>query len=97
MGLVKLMLWPMKMMMWPMTAPCRMIMRPFKMAFRFLTVMLLVAQLAVMLFTAAMFVMFTVVPTLMVGFYWVMRKTRMGRMGKHRMHMHMPSPRRFKP
>jgi hypothetical protein len=97
MGLFKLMFLPMRMLMWPVKAPCHMIMRPFKMAFHFVTVMLLVAQLMVMLFMVAMLVMFTVVPTLMYGLYWVMKKTRMGKMGKHRMHMRLPSPRHFKP
>ena len=88
MGLFKLMFLPMKMMMWPMTAPCHMMKRLFKMAFHFVAVMLLVAQLVVMLFMAAMFVMFAVM--------WVMKKMR--KMGKHgKMHMRMPSPRRFKP
>lgn len=96
MGLVKLMFLPMKMMMWPMKAPCRMIMRPFTMAFHFVTVMLLVAQLMVMLFMAAMFVMFTVVPTVMFGLFFVMKKMRKGKMGRHGK-MHVPMPRRFKP
>jgi hypothetical protein len=61
--------------------------RQFKMAFHFVAVMLLVAQLMVMLFMAAMFVTFVVV--------LVMKKMR--KMGKHgKMHMRMPSPRRFK-
>ena len=88
MGLFKLMFLPMKMMMWPMTAPCHMMKRLVKMAFHFVAVMLLVAQLVVMLFMAAMLVMFAVM--------WVMKKMR--KMGKHgKMHMRMPSPRRFKP
>ncbi|MGZ4863555.1 MAG: hypothetical protein ACXV5H_04300 [Halobacteriota archaeon] len=88
MGFFKLMFLPMKMMMWPMTAPCHMMKRMFKMAFHFVAVMLLVAQLVVMLFMAAMFVVFVVM--------WVMKK--MHKMGKHgKMHMHMPSPRGFKP
>jgi len=88
MGLFKLMFLPMKMMMWPMTAPCHMMKRLFKIAFHFVAVMLIVAQLVVMLFMAAMFVMFAVLS--------VMKKMR--KMGKHgKMHMHMPSPRRFKP
>jgi len=86
------------MMMWPMTAPVRMMMMPFKMAFRFATVMLLFAQLMVMLFVAAMFVMFTVVPAVMFGLLFVTKRMRKGRMGMHgRMHMQMPKPRRFKP
>jgi uncharacterized membrane protein YdbT with pleckstrin-like domain len=88
MGLFKLMFLPMKMMMWPMTAPCHMMKRLFKMAFHFVAVTLIVAQLVVMLFVAAMFVMIVVM--------WAMKKMR--KMGKHgKMHMHMPSPRRFKP
>jgi len=88
MGLFKLMFLPMKMMMWPMTAPCHMMKRLFKMAFHFVAVMLLIAQLVVMLFTAATFVMFAVM--------WVMKKMR--KMGKHgKMHMRMPSPRHFRP
>ena len=88
MGLFKLMFLPMKMMMWPMTAPCHKMKRLFKMAFHFVAVMLLVAQLVVMLFMAAMFVTFAVI--------WVMKKMR--KMGEHgKMHMRMPSPRRFKP
>jgi len=99
MGLVKLMFWPLRMLMWPVLAPLHMMHHSFKMVFRFLTVMLLFAQLMVMLFMAAMFVMFTVVPTLMFVLYWIMKKGKhMGRLGKHgKMHMHMPSPRRFKP
>jgi hypothetical protein len=53
--------------------------------FRFVTLMLLFAQLMVMLFLAVIFFMFTVVPTIMVGLYglsWVMKKMRVGRMGK---------------
>jgi len=72
MGLIKLMFLPMRMLMWPVMAPLRMIMSPFKMAFRFGTVMLLFAQLMVMLFLAAMFVLFTVVPTVMFVLYWIM-------------------------
>jgi hypothetical protein len=88
MGLFKLLFLPMKMMMWPMTAPCHMTKRLFKMAFHIVAVMLLVAQLVVMLFMAAVFFMFTVM--------WVMKKMR--KMGKHgKMHMRMPLPRRFKP
>jgi len=77
MGLIKLMFLPMRMLTWPVMAPLRMMMWPFKMAFRFVTVMLLLAQLMVTLFLAAMFVIFTVVPTIMVGLYglyWVMKK-----------------------
>ena len=86
------------MMMWPMAAPVRMIMMPLKMALRFLTVMLLFAQLMVMLFAAVMFVMFTVVPAVMFGLFFVMKKMRMGKMGRHgRMQKHMPIARRFKP
>ena len=86
------------MMVWPMAAPVRMMMMPLKMALRFLTVMLLFAQLMVMLFAAAMFVMFTVVPAVMFGLFFVMKKMRMGRMRRHgRMQMHMPIARRFKP
>jgi hypothetical protein len=81
-----------------MTAPVRTMMMPFKMALRFATVMLLFAQLMVMLFVAAMFVMFTVVPAVMFGLFFVMKKMRMGRMGRHgRMQMHVPIARRFKP
>jgi uncharacterized membrane protein YdbT with pleckstrin-like domain len=88
MGLFKLMFLPMKMMMWPMTAPCHMMKRQFKMAFHFVAVMLLVAQLMVMLFMAAIFVMLAVM--------LVMKKMR--KMGKHgKMHMRMPSPRHFRP
>lgn len=86
------------MMMWPMAAPVRMMMMPLKMALRFVTVILLFANLMVMLFAAVMFVMFTVVPVVMFGLFFVMKKMRKGRMGMHgRMHMHMPEPRRFKP
>jgi len=85
------------MMLWPMAAPVRMMMMPFKMALRFLTVMLLLAQLMAMLFAAAMFVMFTVVPAVMFALFFVKKKMRMGKMGMHgRMHMRMPTPRRFK-
>jgi hypothetical protein len=83
--------------MWPMAAPVRMMMMPLKMALRFLTVMLLFAQLMVILFAAAMFIMFTVVPAVMFGLFFVMKKMRMGKMGHGRMHMHMPTPRRFQP
>ena len=88
------------MMMWPMAAPVRMMMRPFKMAMRFVTVMLLFAQLMVMLFVAAMFIMVVVAPVLAFAAYWMMKlgRKRMGRMGRPgRMHMRMPTPRRFKP
>jgi hypothetical protein len=88
MGLFKLMFLPMKMIMCPIKAPCHMMKRLFKMAFHFVAVILLVAQLVVMLLMGAMFVMFAVM--------WVMKKMRkMGKIGK--MHMRMPSPRRFKP
>ena len=88
MGLIKLMFLPMKMLMSPILAPLRMLMWPFKMAFRFGTVMLLFAQLMVMLFLAAMFIMFAVMR--------VMKKMRkMGKLGK--MHMRIPSPHRCKP
>ncbi len=99
MGLCKLMFWPLRMLMSPIMAPLRMLMWPFRAVFRFVTVMLLFAQLMVMLFMAAMFVMFTVIPTLMFGLFWVMKKRKhMGLLGKHgKTHMHMPSPRRFKP
>ena len=99
MGLFKLMFWPMRMLMWPILAPLGMLHHSFKMALRFGTVMLLFAQLMVMLFLAAMFVLFTVVPTVMFVLYWIMKKKKhMGRLGKHgKMHMCMPSPRRFKP
>ena len=92
---------PMRMLTRPVMAPLLMMMWPFKMAFRFVTVMLLLAQLMVTLFLAAVFVIFTVVPTIMVGLYglyWVMKKMRMGRIRKFgKVHMRMPSPRRFKP
>ena len=99
MGLIKLMFLPLRMLISPVMAPLRMLMWPFKMAFRFGTVMLLFAQLMVMLFLAAMFVLFTVVPTVMFVLYWIMKKKKhMGRLGKHgKMHMCMPTPRRFKP
>jgi hypothetical protein len=97
MGLFKLMSLPLRMMMWPMTAPVRTMMMPFKMALRFATVMLLFVQLMVMLFIAAAFVMFTVVPAVMFALFFV-KKMCKGKMGRHRrMHMHMPVPRRFKP
>jgi hypothetical protein len=100
MGLIKLMFLPMRMLMWPAMAPLRMMMWPFKIAFRFVTVMLLLAQLMVTLFLAAMFVIFTVVPTIIVGLYglyWVMKKMRMGRIRKFgKVHVRTPSPRRFK-
>jgi len=86
------------MMMWPMTAPVRTMMMPFKMALRFATVMLLFAQLMVMLFIAAAFVLFTVVPAVMFALFFVKKKMCKGKMGMHgRMHMRMPTPRRFKP
>jgi hypothetical protein len=89
MGLIKLM-------MFPVTAPFRMMMWPFKMAFRFGVVMLLLAQLMVMLFMAAMFVMFTVVPTVLFGLFFVMKKMHKGKKGTHgKMHAHLP--RRFTP
>ncbi len=99
MGLVKLMFWPLRMLLWPVLSPLHMIYRSFKMVFRLLTVMLLFANLMVMLFMAAMFVMFTVVPTLMFVLCWIMKKGKhMGRLGKHgKMRMHIPTPRRFKP
>lgn len=98
MGLFKLMCLPMKMMMWPMAAPVRMMMMPLKMALRFLTVMLLFAQLMVILFAVAMFIMFTVVPAVMLALFFVKKKMRVGKRGMHgRMHMGMPTPRRFKP
>ena len=90
MGLFKLMSLPLRIMMWPMAAPVRMMMMPLKMALRFLTVMLLFAKLMAILFAAAMFVMFAL--------FFVKKKMRMGKMGMHgRMHMHMPTSRRFKP
>jgi hypothetical protein len=86
MVLIKLMFLPLRMLMWP-----------FKIAYRFATVTLLFTQLMVMLFLAAMFVMFTVVPTLVWGLCWIMKKKKhMGPLGKHGK-MHMPTPRRFKP
>ena len=86
------------MMLWPMAAPVRMMMMPFKMALRFLTVMLLFAKLMVILFAVAVFIMFTVVPAVMFGLFFVMKKMRMGKMRRHgRMQMHMPIARRFKP
>jgi len=99
MGLIKLMFLPLRMLMWPVMGPLRMLMWPLKMAFRFGTVMLLFAQLMVMLFLAAMFIMFTVIPTVIWGLCWIMKKKKhMGRLGQHgKMHMHMPTPRRFKP
>jgi len=45
MGLIKLMFLPLRMLISPVMAPLRMLMWPFKMAFRFGTVMLLFAQL----------------------------------------------------
>jgi type III secretory pathway component EscU len=76
----------------------KMMMMPFKMALRFVTVMLLFAQLMVMLFLAAAFVLFTVVPAVMFALFFVKKKMHMGKMGRHgRMHMHGPTPRRFKP
>jgi len=90
MGLFKLMSLPLRMMMWPMAAPVRMMMMPLKMALRFATVMLLFAKLMVILFAAAMFVM--------LGLFFVTKKMHKGMMGRHgKMHMHMPTPRRFKP
>jgi len=81
-----------------MAAPVRTMMMPFKMAMRFVTVMLLFAQLMVMLFIATAFVLFTVVPALMFALFFVKKKMRKGKMGMHgRMHMCMPTPRRFKP
>jgi hypothetical protein len=101
MGLFKLIFWPMRMLMWPIMAPLSMIHCAFKMVFRFFTVMLLFANLLVTLFVAATLVIFTVVPTLLAGLfglYWVMKKMCRGRMCKSgKMHMCMPSPRRFKP
>jgi len=95
MGLFKLMI---RMMTWPMTAPVRGMMMPFKMALRFVTVMLLLAQLMVMLFIAAAFVLLTVVPAVMFVLFFVKKKMRAGKTGRHgRMHLHMPTPRRFKP
>jgi len=86
------------MMMWPMTAPVRGMMMPFKMALRFMTVMLLIAQLIVMLFIAVAFVLFTVVPAVLFGLFFMKKKMRKGKMGRHgKMHMHLPTPRRFKP
>jgi len=96
MGLIKLMFLLMKMMMSPVTVPFRMMLWPFTMAYRFITVMLLLAQLMVMLCMAATFIMFTVVPTIMVGLFFVMKKMHKGKMGRHGK-MHMPMPRRFKP
>ena len=85
-------------MMWPMAAPVRTMMMPFKMAMRFVTVMLLFAQLMVMLFIAAAFVLFTVVPAVMFALFFVKKKMCKGKMGMHgRTHMRMPTPRRFKP
>jgi hypothetical protein len=99
MGFIKLMFLPLRMLMWPVMAPLGMMHHSFKMALRFVTVMLLFAQLMVMLFLAAMFVMFTVVPTIMFGLFWIMKKKKhMGGLGKRgKMHMHMPKPRRFNP
>jgi hypothetical protein len=90
MGLFKLIFWPMRMLMWPITAPLNMIHCAFKMAFRFLTVMLLFANLLVTLFVAATLVIY--------GLCRVMKKMCGGRMCKSgKMHMCMPSPRRYKP
>ena len=99
MGLIKLMFLPLRMLMWPVMVPLGMLHHSFKMALRFGTVMLLFAQLMVMLFLAAMFIMFTVIPTVIWGLCWIMKKKQhMGGLGKHgKMHMHMPTPRRFKP
>ena len=98
MGLFKLMSLPLRIMMWPVAAPVRMMMMPLKMALRFLTVMLLFAKLMVILFAVAVFIMFTVVPAVMFALFFVKKKMRMGKMGMHgRMHMDMPTPRRFKP
>jgi hypothetical protein len=45
-----------------------------------------------------MFVMFTVVPAVMFGLFFVMKKMHMEKKGMHgRMQMHMPIARRFKP
>ncbi|MDD1725610.1 MAG: hypothetical protein LUQ34_01845 [Euryarchaeota archaeon] len=99
MVLFKLMFLPLRMLMWPLMAPLRMLMWPFKLAYRFVTVTLLFAQLMVLLCLAAMFVMFTVIPTIIWGLCWIMKKKKhTGWMGNHgKMHMHMPTPRRFKP
>jgi hypothetical protein len=101
MGLFKLIFWPMRMLMWPIMAPLRMIHCSFKMASRFITVMLLFVNLLVTLFVAATLVIFTVVPTIMAGLYglyWVTKKMHVGRKGRiGRMHMCVPSPRRYKP
>ena len=98
MGLFKLMFLPMKMVMWPMKAPFHVMMCPMKKAFHLFTVTLLFTQLAVMLFMAVTFVVLTVLPALLIGIFWVMKKMRTGRMGKHgKMHMRMHVPRRFKP
>jgi len=87
MGLFKLVCLPMKMMM-----------RPWKKAFHLLTVAFLFTQIVVTLFMAVTFVMFTVLPALFVGFVWMMKRMRKGRMGKHgKMHTHMFAPRRLRP
>ena len=89
---------PMKMMMWPMKAPFYMMMCPLKKAFHLVTVTLLLIQLVVLLLVAVAFVMFTVLPTLLVGLFWIIKKMGKGRMGKHgKMHMGTHVPRRFKP
>ena len=80
----------MRMLMWPITAPLNMVHCAFKMAFRFLTVVLLFANLLVTLFVAATLVIY--------GLCRVMKKMSGGRMCKSgKMHMCMPSPRRYKP
>lgn len=76
MGLLKMMFMP-KMMMWPMT-----------MAFRFITVMLLLGQLMVLSFIAAMFVINTILPAFMFGAFLLMKKAHIGKHGKKMMGRH---------
>lgn len=66
-----------KMMMWPIT-----------MAFRFITVMLLLGQLMVLLFIAAMFVINTILPAFMFGAFLLMKKAHIGKHGKKMMGRH---------
>jgi hypothetical protein len=81
-----------------MKAPFCMMMCPLKKAFHLFTVVLLFTKIVVMLLMAVTFVVFTVLPTLLVCFFWMMKKMRRAHMGKHgKMHMRMHAPRRFKP
>jgi hypothetical protein len=80
----------MRMLMSPIMAPLRMIHCAFKMVSHVLTVMLLFANLLATLFVAATLVIY--------GLYRVMKKMCVCRIGKSgKMHMCMPSPRRYKP